>query len=254
MIYLISPFWHEDERVRENRRMTAIRYTNSLIRKGISIFCPLKYSKENITSNHKQEQYWLDFDIEIMRGADEVYVLKIDGWKESNGVALEIREAKKLKLPIKYISNVGSISIMGSRGLTNKQCVDALKEVMTELNPRRLVIPAEPKGACAAGRKFAIDTQTESLLVCKQVQRAGGMYEARTKLVLEESDCCVFLHDGTSKGTRNEIEMCIELGIPYIYYKLSGDVLERCEFIEDDDREDNAFDSFDLDLDLNFDF
>ena len=48
--------------------------------------------------------------------------------------------------------------------------------------------------------------------------------------------------------------MCIELGIPYIYYKLSGDVLERCEFIEDDDREDNAFDSFDLDLDLNFDF
>lgn len=248
MIYLISPFWSEDENTREKRRATAIRYADCLIRRGINVFCPLKYSKENLAKTNKQEAYWLDFDVQIMRGADEAYVLKIDGWDKSKGVALEIKEAKRLNIPIRYISNVSSVSIMGSRTLTEKQCLTALKEIMIELNPRRLVIPAEPEGACAAARKFAINTQTESFLICKQIQRAGGMYEARTEIVLAESDCCVFLHDGKSKGTKNEIGKCIELEIPYIYYVLDGDDLTRGK-LETDEQDFN----FDFDFDFDFD-
>lgn len=259
MIYIISPFWHEDESVRDRRRNIAIRYTDALIKRGVNVFCPLKYSQNNITKSTKEEGYWLSFDVEIMRCADEVHVLKVDGWKESKGVAIEIKEADKLKIPIKYISTVSSISIMGSRTLTSEQCVPVLKDVMEELNPRRIVIPAEPAGACAVARKFAIDTHTETLLICKQVHRAAGQYEARTAIVLAESDCCVFLHDGISKGTRNEVEMCIELGIPYIYYKLDGDKLKKSKYIKnsdtgaDDNDNDISVSNMALDLDFNFD-
>lgn len=256
MIYIISPFWHDIEIIREQRRNIAIRYTDALIKRGVNVFCPLKYSQNNITKSTTEEGYWLSFDIEIMRCADEVHVLKIDGWKESKGVEIEIKEAGRLKIPIKYISKVGSISIMGSRTLTSKQCMPVLKDVVEELNPRRIVIPAEPEGACAVARKFATATHTESLLICKQVHRAAGQYEARTALVLAESDCCVFLHDGTSKGTRNEVEMCIELGIPYIYYKLNGDKLKKSKYMENSDTsaDDNDISVSDMELDLDFNF
>ncbi|NCU40025.1 DUF1937 family protein, partial [Candidatus Falkowbacteria bacterium] len=107
MIYVISPFWHEDADVREKRRAINISYADMLIKRGEMVFSPLKYSEKNINSNSaSSESYWLDFDIEIMRGCDTAHVLQIDGWKESKGVANEIDWAKKNNMEIKYITHV----------------------------------------------------------------------------------------------------------------------------------------------------
>ena len=50
---------------------------------------------------------------------------------------------------------------------------------------------------------------------------AAGKYEHRSKAILKETDFCIFIHDGKSKGTSNEIKMCEKLGVEYKYHKLS---------------------------------
>jgi len=36
----------------------------------------------------------------------------------------------------------------------------------------------------------------------------------------KDSDRAVFIHDGKSKGTSNEVKLADKMGVPYTYYKL----------------------------------
>ena len=45
-------------------------------------------------------EFWLEFCRVFVRAAEEVYVLDMDGWDKSGGVADEIHEAKELNIPV----------------------------------------------------------------------------------------------------------------------------------------------------------
>lgn len=46
---------------------------------------------------------WAARDLEFISRCDEVWVVKMEGWKESVGVRAEIKFAKDIKKPVKYI-------------------------------------------------------------------------------------------------------------------------------------------------------
>jgi hypothetical protein len=108
VIYLASPYSHDDPAVRERRFEAACRAAAELIRQGRIIFSPIAHS-------HPLCRYGLPGDWEFwQRNAtchlalcDEVVVLKLDGWQQSVGVQAEIAMARALGKPVSFLAEGG---------------------------------------------------------------------------------------------------------------------------------------------------
>ena len=57
------------------------------------------------------------------------------------------------------------------------------------------------------------------------MQYLRGAFEQRSKEVIQEVDYLIFIHDGISKGTKNEFALYKQTGKPYHY-----EVLKPTEF------------------------
>ena len=49
------------------------------------------------------------------------------------------------------------------------------------------------------------------------------MFHHRSLAVLQNCDWCLIVHDGSSKGTQNELEMAQKIGKPYKYIRLKDE-------------------------------
>lgn len=104
-IYLISPYSHEDEKVREERYNAAVDATAELIKKGYIVFSPIVHChplalKHNLPGDHV---YWKEYDRAFIEWADEGFVLTISGWLDSSGVFADSKALRSLDKPIHYI-------------------------------------------------------------------------------------------------------------------------------------------------------
>lgn len=105
MIYLASPYSHNDPAVREQRYHHACRAVVHLLRNDCVVFSPVVHS-------HPLVQYgmpflwqdWERIDRAYLERCDEVVVLKLDGWVFSRGVKAEIKIAKELGKPVGYLA------------------------------------------------------------------------------------------------------------------------------------------------------
>lgn len=58
--------------------------------------------------NHNDSVYWLKQDLSFLESwADELWVLMLDGWKDSKGVAAEVTRAVEIGIPVKYMAKRG---------------------------------------------------------------------------------------------------------------------------------------------------
>lgn len=105
MIYLASPYTHPDEALMEERADAAARTAGKLMLEGHVVYSPVVHCRPIallVDLPHDWE-FWKKFDAEMISKADKVYVLCLDGWKESKGVQAEIEITKQLNKPISYI-------------------------------------------------------------------------------------------------------------------------------------------------------
>jgi Domain of unknown function (DUF1937) len=118
MIYLASPCSHPDPLVRQARFDAACRITAELIRAGRNAFSPIVHGHPLIRFGLPTDwTFWQRFDQEYLRRCDEVFVLKIDGWQESEGVQAEVALASALGKRVEYLSpenNAISLSFRSS--------------------------------------------------------------------------------------------------------------------------------------------
>jgi hypothetical protein len=66
---------------------------------------------DKILSRHNEtlgSDYWLKFDELFMEFCSEIAVLMIDGWRQSSGVARELRFFKERRRPIHYLTHDGT--------------------------------------------------------------------------------------------------------------------------------------------------
>lgn len=104
-IYLASPYSHHVKAVRSDRFRAACKAAAVVIKKGHYCFSPIAHSHNiaDYLENHNDSSFWLKQDLSFLDSwADELWVLMLDGWKESKGIAAEVKHAAGL-LPIKYI-------------------------------------------------------------------------------------------------------------------------------------------------------
>lgn len=103
MIYLASPYWHADPAIRNQRFRAACRAAAQMIRDGITVFSPIVYGHALIGEGLPGDWcFWEGHDADYLVLSDEVVVLQIEGWDESDGVKEELRLAAALGKPIRY--------------------------------------------------------------------------------------------------------------------------------------------------------
>ncbi len=104
MIYLASPYSHPDTAVREQRFRAACHAAVALLHAGRVVFSPIAHShplaQHGLPGNW---HFWERYDRAFLERCDEVMVLMLDGWQESVGVQAEIRIARELGKPVRFL-------------------------------------------------------------------------------------------------------------------------------------------------------
>jgi hypothetical protein len=104
MIYLASPYSHENLAVREQRFREACRAATALLLAGHAVFSPIAYSHGLVQYGLPIDwSFWEWHDKEMLARCDEVMVLMLDGWEDSVGVREEIRIARELGKHVRYV-------------------------------------------------------------------------------------------------------------------------------------------------------
>ena len=105
MIYLASPYSHPNPVIREQRFHDACRAAASLIQSGQAVFSPIVYGHPLVTYGLPTEwSFWEAHDRLHLERCEELVVLMLAGWRRSAGVEAEIRIARELGKPVRYLS------------------------------------------------------------------------------------------------------------------------------------------------------
>ena len=109
MIYLASPYSHPDHRVREARFRAACRATARLIRAGQPVFAPVVQGHALVTYGIPSDWvFWQPLAREYVARCDELVVLQLDGWRESEGVQAELALAAALGKRVDFLEPAGT--------------------------------------------------------------------------------------------------------------------------------------------------
>ena len=104
------------------------------------------------------------------------------------------------------------LCFMGSRTFEDKETIGIIEKEIEKHNPEYIVEPGDAAGVCAIARLIAKrDKISLKLHFLNQAKYARGKYHHRSLAVLQECDHVVFIHEGTSKGTINELTLAKEL-------------------------------------------
>ena len=106
MIYLASPYSHHDKLQMERRYLgvvSALRYL--IAREKQAIYSPIAHwhPVAVLIDLPRDAEFWAEGNKEMMRLADKVIVLRLEGWDTSVGVKAEIAYANELEIPVVYL-------------------------------------------------------------------------------------------------------------------------------------------------------
>lgn len=104
MIYLASPYSHPDPRVRQERFMAARTFTLFHMRAGKTIISPVVYGHQFAVNFGMPITYefWAKLNENLLIAADQMWVLMLEGWKESEGIKHEISYADTSFIPVEF--------------------------------------------------------------------------------------------------------------------------------------------------------
>lgn len=103
-VYLASPYSSHDEKLLEWRVKMAEMVTAKLMLCGFNVFSPIVHSDavEKWFCGKGSHDFWLEKDFSyIDYWAEILFVLKLEGWKESAGVGMEIERANMVGIDIR---------------------------------------------------------------------------------------------------------------------------------------------------------
>lgn len=106
-VYLAGPYSDPNTIVREQRYLRLLEAEYALIKaRGFCVMNPIGmcHSLSKMYKMPTGYKYWQSRDRELINRCDEVYVLTMQGWKESVGVTDEIQYAKSIGRPVIYLT------------------------------------------------------------------------------------------------------------------------------------------------------
>lgn len=105
LAYLATPYTHRLKRMRDARAQAVTLMSATLTLDKLVNYSPITHEaeKRKLMELPHTWGFWRYVDLTFIDHTDEVWVLCLEGFKESTGVSAEIRYAKKTNKPVKYI-------------------------------------------------------------------------------------------------------------------------------------------------------
>lgn len=105
MIYLASPYSDSDPSIVEKRFKLASQATVIALNRGEIIYSPIVHCHQLAIDYDlpKTFDFWQSYNFGMINHCTTVFVLAIDGWDKSVGVAGEIEYAKKKGKPVVFV-------------------------------------------------------------------------------------------------------------------------------------------------------
>ena len=101
VIYVASPYWHQNPSVRRARADAAQAVTSGMILRGEPVFSPIVYSASiQERGGVRPAQGWYEFDLNFLAVARSMTVLEIPGWEQSRGILIELGFARARGIPL----------------------------------------------------------------------------------------------------------------------------------------------------------
>ncbi len=104
--YISNPYNGTEEQKAERARIAA-QVCGKLLKMGIHAWSPIVHNHAMMKSSEfaleERRSLILDFDFSLLRSAQGMLALTIDGWEQSYGVKAEIELCEKLSIPVKYL-------------------------------------------------------------------------------------------------------------------------------------------------------
>jgi nucleoside 2-deoxyribosyltransferase len=106
VIYLASPYSHPDPAVRRRRFKAACRAAAALLKQGLDVYSPIVHSTPIAACgiDDMDHAFWMRVDKPYLDWCRMVMVLKLDGWRQSRGINMELAAARRLKKPVCFIN------------------------------------------------------------------------------------------------------------------------------------------------------
>lgn len=107
MIYVAAPYTHSDPAIVKQRMLDFATVMSELIRRGEHPVSPLMnhFLTDYVETDFPLTwDYWKEYSYSLLKNCVEVYVITMDDWEQSTGVAAEIEMAEKMLKPITYIT------------------------------------------------------------------------------------------------------------------------------------------------------
>jgi hypothetical protein len=97
------------------------------------------------------------------------------------------------------------LAIQGSRSLYDERIKIIILETIEKYKSTIIITSAEPDGVCKMARDMARELAIPLKLYFLNFRFLRGAFEHRSKDIQKDCDHCLFIHDGISKGTSNEV-------------------------------------------------
>lgn len=106
MIYLASSYSHPNEQVRVMRYGQALGVVAHLFAIDAPVFSPIVYTHNialcaGLTVGFSR---WAPFDLDMLDGCSDLWVLMLDGWQYSEGIQVELRHAARNGVKLEFFT------------------------------------------------------------------------------------------------------------------------------------------------------
>jgi len=119
------------------------------------------------------------------------------------------------------------VGVFGSRTLKDERVKTIIIEKIIELKATKIITCQEPQGVSEVAQRVAKQYGYPLELHFLNEQYLRGMFEQRSKEIISEVDFMIFIHDGKSKGTENELILYKKTRKPYHYEVLEPTQYDR---------------------------
>ena len=107
LVYIAAPYAHENHLVMQLRHEIINRLCGKIINQfNCSIFSPISHGHMINTSMDRgfdKREYWMKADLKVLSHCSDMFVLMLDGWRESKGVTEELLYCNKNNINVRYI-------------------------------------------------------------------------------------------------------------------------------------------------------
>lgn len=99
MIYLASPYTHDLAAVRQRRYETVCTAAARLMHDGHAVFSPIAHTHGICLASggvNFEYSFWKKYDEEMIRLCDQFWILRMEGWEQSEGIKMELAYAMSI--------------------------------------------------------------------------------------------------------------------------------------------------------------